>query len=120
MKASILLCENLCHRLTDSTNNSVKVIAEAISSVLCTLDVLTSNEGDQEETNKALNLLSHFLHKWITDNKVIGGSVFGNGIPSYHRRTFHWRGKEELMVGGRRRSPLDLPLPLKYNCIIVF
>lgn len=100
MEASVLLCETLCGKLTDCTENSVNVIAETVSSILCALDVLTSGNAGahQEVTDKTLKSLSGALHKWITDKRVIGSSAFGNPVPPYLRQTFNWKGEEELKV----------------------
>ena len=75
------------------------MIAEAVLSVLCSLDILASSKGAQQEVmDKGLSSLSSILHQWITNNRVIGGSVFGYRIPSYKRLTFDWKGEKELKV----------------------
>ena len=99
VKASLLLCETLCESLNNCSENSLNVIAEAILTLLCTLDLLTINSDlCDREKDETLKSLSNILYKWIVKSGVIGGSVFGNSIPSYHQPISRWKGEKEVKV----------------------
>lgn len=82
--SSLILCSHVRMRLESSSIEYVDLLKAALSLALNVLAYLNSLCSDNAETtNKkekvtvCLGRLEEILHDWITDRKVIGGSMFG-------------------------------------------
>ena len=103
------LCTKLSEKLRSSEENQVKLLRSAFSCVLCAVETTCSTYEDERgktSHDKAMAKIGNLLKDWITDKRVIGGSVFGSTVPresygvSYFTRSYaSWKGKEELKVG---------------------
>ena len=105
VNSSFRLCTKLSEKLRSSEENRVKLLRSAFSCVLCAVEKTCSSYEDHERGktihDKAITKIGNLLKDWITDAKVIGGSVFGYTVQSYtyFTRSFtNWKGKEELKV----------------------
>ena len=106
--SSFRLCSKLCEKLRSREENQVQVLRSAFSCVLCSMEkacTLREEKCGKAVPDKAITKIENLLKDWITDKKVIGGSVFGYTVPpegysiSHFTRSYkNWKGKEELKV----------------------
>ena len=96
--ASLLLFTSLQPQMNSTRKNYVEMLKASISLVLFAaaqlLTVYSKANEQQEATEKVrtvLHRLQDMLWKWITNSKVIGGSIFGGSVKS-------WKAKEEIEV----------------------
>ncbi len=91
MAASLLLCTNLWPKLSSTSNNFVELLKSSLSLALLTVANFNTLYPNEEHVNKGeqvtlvLGNLESILNKWISDRRVIGGSMFG--ASSYSRST---------------------------------
>ncbi len=95
--ASLLLCSRLRPKLLSST--FVELLKASFSLVLFAIakfNTVCPNEEKYSKNEKvagALGKLKGSLKGWITDRKVIGGSMFGGSV-----NTRWWSAEEEIKV----------------------
>ena len=102
VKSSCRLCTKLANKLRSSEENAVKLLGAAFSCAICAIENAHSLYKDEQGKAEKLNVLDGLrttLRGWITRGEVIGGSVFGNSVPSYLTRARpNWKGRQELKV----------------------
>ena len=107
IKSSLHLCTKLSEILRSIKDSHVNMLRSAFSCALCALEKACSLCEDKHERidrDKVIQNISKLLKHWITDSRVIGGSIFGGTVPLYytHTRT-NWKGKAELKVKLHRK-----------------
>lgn len=102
VRSSLRLCNKLSEKLKSCENGHVNLLGAAFSCVLCAIEnarSLYEGELGKYDREKALKDLEDILKKWITNEKVIGGSIFGQSVQTYFLRSnTHWKGEQELTV----------------------
>ncbi len=96
--ASILLCSRLRLKLSSSSDTFVDLLKASFSLVLFAVAKFHTvcpieKYSRIEKVADALGKLEGTLKDWITDERVIGGSMFGGS--AYTR---FWKAEEEIQV----------------------
>lgn len=104
VNSSLRLCTKFSEKLKSSNEKVVNLLGTAFSCALCAIQnahILCKSDTAKSERGQALDKLGKILKDWITDENVIGGSIFGHVVTSYwfrSEKSINWKGKEELKV----------------------
>jgi hypothetical protein len=108
VKSSFCLCTKLSEKLRSSEENQVKVLRSAFSCFLTAVEracTLCDEEDGKTVPDKTKIEIRNLLKDWITDERVIGGSIFGHtvlqescSVSHFSHSDTNWKGEKELKV----------------------
>ena len=96
MDATLLLCTNLLPKLMSDAQIYTDLLKVSISAVLLASAQYLNNKenADNSQVKNTFSGIEKCLQQWISNPRVIGGSVFGGCVPS----KTPWKAREEQEV----------------------